>query len=71
MMSHSLSTSQLKSLETTERVASCFSLVGTSFVMVTFIYSSAFRKPINRLVFYATIGMILEKIIGYRSDRVN
>ncbi len=32
------------------------SLVGTIFVMTTFIYSSAFRKPINRLIFYATCG---------------
>lgn len=46
----------LRSLELTERIASCLSLAGTMFVMTTFLYSSAFRKPINRLIFYATWG---------------
>ena len=55
-MTHHLTASQLKSLETTERIASCFSLIGTTFVISTFIYSSAFRKPINRLIFFASIG---------------
>lgn len=58
IMVQSFTTSQLRSLETIERIASCFSLIGTTFVMATFMYSSAFRKPINRLVFYASIGTI-------------
>lgn len=55
-MAHNLTPDQLNSLETIERVASCLSLLGTSFIFVTFIYSPAFRKPINRLMFYASIG---------------
>ena len=52
-MAHSLTKDQLHDIETTERVASCFSLAGTTFILCTFIYSSAFRKPVNRLIFYA------------------
>ncbi len=55
-MTTSLTQHQLYQLEITERVASCFSLVGTLFVFVTFMYSPAFRKPINRLLFFATWG---------------
>lgn len=55
-MTTHLSDSQTKALETTERVASCLSLVGTTFVMITFVTSPPFRKPINRLIFYATLG---------------
>ena len=40
----------------TERVASAFSVVGSMFVAITFLTSKRFRKPINRLLFYATIG---------------
>ena len=58
-MAHSLSRKQLHDLELTERVASCFSLLGTSFILVTFLYSSAFRKPVNRLIFYASWGNTL------------
>lgn len=55
-MTGPLTADQLRSLELTERIASCLSLAGTMFVMITFLYSSAFRKPINRLIFYATWG---------------
>lgn len=55
MVSH-LTPNQLRSLETVERVASCFSLVGTVFIFVTFLSSSNFRKPINRLIFAASWG---------------
>ena len=55
-MSHALSHTELHNLEITERVASCFSLVGTSFIFFTFLYSPAFRKPVNRLIFYASWG---------------
>jgi hypothetical protein len=52
----SLSTAQLQALETTERITSVFSLIGSGFVIATFLASSAFHKPINRLVFYASLG---------------
>lgn len=58
-MTTSLTASQLKSLELTERIASAFSLVGTSFILFTFVYSPAFRKPINRIIFYASWGNTL------------
>ncbi|MCJ1310871.1 hypothetical protein MMC25_004539 [Agyrium rufum] len=51
--------SQDRALVVTERVASVFSLLGCSFVFATFLLSSNFRRPINRLVFYATWGNCL------------
>ena len=67
---------QLRALETTERVASCFSVVGTIFIFATFVSSPNFRRPINRLVFYASWGNTICNIatlmsrspIGYGSD---
>ncbi|CAF9909200.1 MAG: hypothetical protein ALECFALPRED_005408 [Alectoria fallacina] len=58
-MSHTLTPTELHDLETTERVASCFSLIGTSFILFTFLYSPAFRTPVNRLIFYASWGNTL------------
>ena len=43
----------------TERIASAFSLAGTTFIFFTFIFNKNFRKPINRLVFYASWGNTL------------
>ena len=57
-MSHTPSPEELHNLEITERVASCFSLLGTSFIFFTFLYSPAFRKPVNRLIFYASWGYV-------------
>ncbi|KAI1164326.1 G-protein coupled receptor [Nemania serpens] len=42
-----------------ERVASVLSLIGCFFIIGTFTYSRAFRKPINRLIFYASFGNVL------------
>ena len=58
MMPYALTPNELRHLEITERVASCFSLVGTSFILFTFICSPAFRKPVNRLIFYASWGYV-------------
>lgn len=58
-MTHALSPQELHRLEVTERIASSFSLIGTSFILFTFLYSPAFRKPINRLIFYASWGNTL------------
>ncbi|KFY91420.1 hypothetical protein V500_04683 [Pseudogymnoascus sp. VKM F-4518 (FW-2643)] len=41
---------------TAERVSSVFSVLGSVFVIGTYLYSEAFHKPINRLVFYASFG---------------
>lgn len=50
---------ELPALETIERVASCFSLVETLIIFITFASSSDFRRPINRLIFYASWGNTL------------
>ena len=53
---------QLHSLQDVERVVSVLSLVGTIFVMITFLSCSHFRKLINRLIFYASFGNVLMAI---------
>ncbi|KKY26432.1 putative camp receptor-like protein [Phaeomoniella chlamydospora] len=57
-----LSDAQLNSLETTERAGSVLSLLGTTFIIVTFLSSRAFHKPVNRLVFYASLGNVLANV---------
>ena len=56
------SKAQLHSLVITERVMSSLSLMGTVFIMAMFISSPHFRKPINRLVFYASFGNIFMSV---------
>lgn len=58
----SLSQRQIQDIIITERISSIFSLVGASFVVVTFLLDDKFRKPINRLVFYATFGNVVTNI---------
>jgi len=58
----SFSVAQLYSLEVTERVTSVLSLVGTSFIIATFLISSEYHKPINLLVFYASFGNIITNV---------
>ncbi|KAF2756345.1 family A G protein-coupled receptor-like protein [Pseudovirgaria hyperparasitica] len=50
---------QLRDLEIAERSMSCLSLMGSLFIMTTFGVWPTFRKPINRLVFLASIGNLL------------
>lgn len=50
---------QLAAITITERVSSAVSVIASSIIIATFIWSKSFRKPINRLVFYATFGNIL------------
>ncbi|KAL8990250.1 MAG: hypothetical protein Q9177_001058 [Variospora cf. flavescens] len=54
-----LTTRELVVLERTEKIASCFSLLGASFIILTFVLSPDFRKPVNRLIFYASWGNML------------
>ena len=64
-------------LVTSERVASVISVIGCFFVMFTFLWSSRFRKPVNRLIFYATWGNLICNVgtlisvngmqVGYKS----
>lgn len=58
----SLTAAQVQDVVVTERIASVLSLTASTFVFVTFLFSDKFRKPINRLVFYATFGNVLVNI---------
>ncbi|CRG86650.1 Cyclic AMP receptor 2 [Talaromyces islandicus] len=55
----SLSDSALSAIMVAERTTSILSLVTTSFVIGTFLCSRSFRKPITRLVFYASWGNVM------------
>lgn len=57
-----ISPSQGQTLEIVEKVTSAFSLLGTAFIVTTFLLDSNFRKPINRLVFFATWGNLLANV---------
>jgi hypothetical protein len=57
-----LETSHFRAIETAERVASVFSVVGACFIITTFLSDSKFRKPINRLVFYAAWGNLFANV---------
>ncbi|KAF7929980.1 uncharacterized protein EAE97_009577 [Botrytis byssoidea] len=47
---------------TIERTCSGISLLGCFFIIITFLTTTAFRKPINRLVFYASLGNIFTNL---------
>lgn len=57
-----LSAQQIRTIIIIERAASILSLIGCTFVITTFCVSDKFRKPINRLVFFATFGNILTNV---------
>ncbi|KAL1645226.1 hypothetical protein SLS58_003933 [Diplodia intermedia] len=50
---------QERALESVTRTTSAISLAACLFVLLTFTFFTAFRKPINRLIVYASIGNIL------------
>jgi prephenate dehydratase len=54
--------SQLVVIEITERLSSVISLLATTFIIVTFLTSRAFRKPINRIVFYVSFSNIITTV---------
>ncbi|KAH8161361.1 hypothetical protein CIB48_g6881 [Xylaria polymorpha] len=54
--------SVLRAITVIERTGSVFSLIGCLFIIFTFLGSSAFRKPINRLMFYASFGNMLVNV---------
>jgi hypothetical protein len=55
----SLSEEQYRVLVWTVRGSSIFSMLGSFFVVTTFLFSSRFQSSINRLIFYASWGNIL------------
>ncbi|EUC47845.1 hypothetical protein COCMIDRAFT_34586 [Bipolaris oryzae ATCC 44560] len=52
------------------RISSILSVVGSSIIVSTFIAFPFFRKPINRLVFFATLGNILTNVATLMSNSV-
>jgi hypothetical protein len=63
-----LSDSELHALVITERVNSCVSMAGILFVLTTYMFSSHFNKPINRLIFFATWGNIGSTVASLISE---
>lgn len=49
-------------IETAERVSSVFSVLGAILIITTFLYDNRLRKPINRLVFYASWGNLFANV---------
>ncbi|RFU24869.1 hypothetical protein B7463_g11469, partial [Scytalidium lignicola] len=62
MLDGQLELSELNAMSTIERVCSALSLLGCFFIIITFLGSRAFHKPINRLVFYASAGNVLTNV---------
>ncbi|KAI0006946.1 hypothetical protein F4779DRAFT_594368 [Xylariaceae sp. FL0662B] len=61
-MGSGLSERQLEAISIIERVGSVFSLLGCLFIIISFLSTTALRKPINRLVFYASFGNMITNI---------
>lgn len=57
-----LPTTQLDAIQMAERVSSVLSVLGCLFVIITYLSSVAFHKPINRLVFYASWGNLATNV---------
>ncbi|KAF2025639.1 hypothetical protein EK21DRAFT_103825 [Setomelanomma holmii] len=53
---------QIRAIEICARTMSVLSLMGSCYIITTFLSFNWFRKPINRLVFYATIGNIMANV---------
>ncbi|KAI0881137.1 family A G protein-coupled receptor-like protein [Annulohypoxylon maeteangense] len=64
-----LSEEVLNAISVIERVGSVFSMLGCLFVILTFSFSKAFHKPINRLVFYASFGNLMTNVGSLLSRR--
>jgi hypothetical protein len=62
MLATDLTEDQLNMFSTLERISSVLSLFGIIWVLVTFLTSKHFHKPINRMVFYATLGNIFTSV---------
>lgn len=62
MTPEELTPQDLNDFVTVERVCSTLSLMGCLFIAVTFLGSKAFHKPINRLVFFASMGNVFTNV---------
>lgn len=61
-MADNLSTRQLLAISIIERHCSVISLVGCVFTIATFCEYKALRKPIERLIFFASLGRMLSSM---------
>src|SRR4051794_6912008 len=50
--------SQMRAIGHAERISAVLSLLGESFIIITFVFTRKFRSPINNLIFYASFGNI-------------
>ena len=66
-MPQDLTPSQLSALQITERLTSALSLLGFLFVVLTYIFCEGFKKPVNRLIFYAAWSNLGTTIVGFIS----
>jgi hypothetical protein len=57
-----LSARQMMAIQVSERTMSVLSIVGSLFIITTFLRWHYFRKPINRLVFYASFGNLMANV---------
>jgi hypothetical protein len=62
MLPADISPGSLAAIDNIERCCSALSLLGCAFIAITFLFSNAFRKPINRLVFYASLGNVFTNV---------
>jgi hypothetical protein len=63
-----LTDSQSKALVVTERVNSSVSVAGIIFIFVTYLFARGFDKPINRLIFFASLGNLGSNIAALISE---
>jgi len=64
----SLESEQLNAVVITERVNSVISILSIVFILSTYMFSSHFDKPINRLIFFASWGNLGSDIAALISD---
>ncbi|KAJ4357327.1 uncharacterized protein N0V89_001902 [Didymosphaeria variabile] len=57
-----LTAREMLAIQVSERTMSVLSILGSLFIISTFLRWHYFRKPINRLVFYASFGNMLSNI---------
>ena len=65
MATQDLTRSQLSALTITERTTSALSLLGFAFVVYTYWFSPNFKKPVNRLIFYAQWSNLGTTLVGF------
>ncbi|APA14404.1 hypothetical protein SS1G_11756 [Sclerotinia sclerotiorum 1980 UF-70] len=62
MKAENITHQEFQTIIAIERTCSGISLLGSFFIIITFLSTTAFRKPINRLVFYASLGNLFTNL---------